>query len=779
MNERDTKKPRSAAEEQRRKKELHKKIVGRYHKLIYLSFIPVIMIWTAIASISLGERGQKWRALEANHKRTAELVASPNRGNIYAASGELLRISVPQYRMTFDFKSEAYLKMCGDSLERQPEALRQLAESSMRAIPKLRTIYKGGKDGNLLNRLRRLSQQEHRRGVDLYGYNITLDEYKRLYADSSLMYERRRDNKYQTSAFFRSLKSEARPLRRSPSGTSLDFVLGGVSDLLKDSVTQAHGGLEGYYNKFLAGGYGIKQRSYPTNRQIVIEKTAPTDGANLYTTFDMELQNVLDKAVMQRLEYFKAYSVTAAVMEVHTGRIVAMACKDRDSLFRIRDVASNHLFYDLLEPGSTAKTMSMMIALDEGFVTPSTTVDLGNRKLWTWVRGRAKRPISDHNVGVLTADEIIANSSNIGIAKLITNRYDSDPTAFVDKLLALGLDVDLGDKEYCNLFGVPRPRVYHPRDAYWQPIKLPGMSYGYDFELPPIYMLNFYSAVANGGKLMSPSLVDKVVASDGHIIYEHKPRVLKEQICKPSTIQALHKMLRETVTGKGGTARNLMNTEVSISGKTGTTRATGKSPSGKTIYLKDEHINSFCGFFPSETPRYAIYVNVNRAQHKPAGQRSSGVLAGEIALEVALADARRRNQVSFEQVVQTKAMCDSTALRLSGGKRESINNFAHKIGYGLKRGEGQPVTPFVVPNAAKDKSFYLTPVETSSTEVMPNLVGMSLEDAYCLLLSRGVKISVQGRGNVIEQSRKAGALLRPGDDITLYLGRGSRQISQN
>ncbi len=750
--------PPSVQENIEQNKRAHDKTVRRFYVVAWLFVVAAFVVWGRLYWIG-GVDGATWRKLERSHRPPKDIVEYPKRGNIYTATGELLRVSIPYYRMRFDFRADGYNELCSVNRCKEGEVLRTLADISFRNVPRLRKLDQVNTESALVQRWTVFSQKGFR-GADLYGYNLTFNEYEALRSDSLMYNYNKNGKKTSRSALYRALHSDKINIRNAPNGEMAKSILGSVHDRTRDSITVAVGGIEEYYNKYIAGSFGIKEQSFRTTRSTTIQKTPPIDGCDLYTAIDWTLQDVAEKALIGQIDSFQAYRGSVAVMEVSTGRIVAISNKERDLTTNQIKEGGNSIFLDLMEPGSTLKTASMAIALDDGLISPKETIDIGLSGNW-YYRGK---PIQDHNRGVLTYEEALANSSNIATAKMVVFGYEEHPDVFVQKLRALGFGIHLKSD-------IPRPStpvIHSPQSKGWDKLTLSRMSYGYAIQIPPIYILSFYNAIANGGRLMRPYIVDKIVSPKGEVILENKPTVLQSNIATPSTIEALQTMLRMVVTE--GTAKSLRTPIVAISGKTGTARYTEP----KYGYIKDEHVVSFCGYFPSENPRYTVYANIVRPQ-KPKGRPAAAPMAGSIVKAVAIADTQRRKQIKFDGM---KGNHSTSAPRLLSGRRTSTQDFSQQVGLNLRHIEKKGTTPYVS-TTLKDDTINLISITPQREEIMPSVIGMSASDAYYLLLNHGVSVRLRGRGEVKTQSKPAGSKIMKGESVTLYLTPIQRANEEN
>ena len=133
-------------------------------------------------------------------------------------------------------------------------------------------------------------------------------------------------------------------------------------------------------------------------------------------------------------------------------------------------------------------------------------------------------------------------SSNIGVSRLIDENYHNEPEKFVDGLYRIGIGQHLG----LPFVGMADPIIRRPNKDNWSATALPWMSIGYETQIPPISTVTFYNAIANNGKMVKPRLV-KAVQKDGEVIEEFPVEVLKEKICKESTLKDIRYILEKVV----------------------------------------------------------------------------------------------------------------------------------------------------------------------------------------------------------------------------------------
>ncbi len=513
-------------------------------------------------------------------------------------------------------------------------------------------------------------------------------------------------------------------------------------------------GLEGAYNKELSGEKGVRlvQRiagNYwmPVNDGNEVE---PVNGKDIVTTIDVNLQDVAHHALEQQLIKHGASHGTAVLMEVQTGDIKAIVNLKRNDANLCSEVF-NYAVAERTEPGSTFKLASLMVALEDGFVDINDSVDTGEGQINYY-----NHTVTDHHeggYGKITVKRAFEVSSNVAVSKIITQYYAENEEKFVNRLRRMSLNEPLG----VEIKGERAPYIKYPGDTLWSGISLPQMSYGYEVEQTPLQILTFYNAVANDGRMMRPRLV-KAIADHGQIVEEIEPEVMNNTICSKQTIEKAKEMLEGVV--ENGTARNLRSADYKIAGKTGTARIANKKY-GYRYQGKMSYQASFVGYFPADDPKYSCIVVV----HAP----TSGVYYG--------------NQVAGNVFKEIADKVYSTSLDLQSVNREQLaeNNFSvpySKNGYRKEMQEALAYLQVPVGNLGINSDWVATEKQDSvvrfynryvENKLVPNVKGMGAKDALYLLENLGLRVQVQGRGVVSQQSVLPGTRYNEGQQIILKL----------
>lgn len=403
-------------------------------------------------------------------------------------------------------------------------------------------------------------------------------------------------------------------------------------------------GIESYYNTVLEGTSG-RIVTAKDSRGRVLDSSYETvfdagEGNGIVLTIDSNIQGYLENALNRSLESTKADGVYGIVMDVKTGAVLAVSDKPDFDLNNPRELVEsintseldkfekgsqkyNEAFSALLyeqwssfcitetyEPGSTFKIFTASAAIEEGLVNLNTTHTCNGY------------------INVADRTYHCANNKSHGTQTLTTGLMNSCNTFFISVGQKLGVEKY---SQYYEAFGFTEktgidinneatPEYHKPENM--SVVNLASTSFGQTIKISPLQLITAACAIANGGKLMQPYLVDKVVDSDGNIISETEPTV-KRRVISESTASAVISMMESVV--ESGTGKNAYIPGYRVCGKTATAE---KLDDGTD---EDIYIASFLCFAPADDPQVAVLVGVDNA---PGPYRGGGVLAAPIAKEV-------------------------------------------------------------------------------------------------------------------------------------------------
>ena len=512
-------------------------------------------------------------------------------------------------------------------------------------------------------------------------------------------------------------------------------------------------GLEGAYRKELAGvsGKRLMQKIsgglwMPINDENEIE---PMDGYDIHTTINLNIQDVAENALLDQLKRHDAHHGCVILMEVETGEIKAIAnlSKDNDGDYY---EYYNYAIGESAEPGSTFKLPSLVVALEDGYIKLNDSIDAGNGS--AEFHGETMRDSKEGGHGKVSVEEAFAVSSNIGVMRIIEKYYANEPAKFINGLRRM----NLGDSIGIEIAGEGAPLIKDPSDKSWSLISYLWTSIGYEVKMTPLQILTFYNAIANNGKMMKPIFV-KRITDKSSVIREVDPQVINPRICSEKTVKQAQKLLEAVV--KEGTATNLKNANYTIAGKTGTARVAESSAGYGT---KITYQASFAGYFPADNPKYSCIVVVN-APNRSVYYASH--VAGPIFAEIA--DKVYATSINIHDELEPSTDFTSlTKIPVSkSGMQNDLNNVFEELNVKVESSNAE--NKWIVTQTGTDK------VEmgrrTIVENLVPNVKGMSAQDAVFILENAGLKVKLRGSGMIKSQSIIPGANIHRGQEIILEL----------
>jgi cell division protein FtsI (penicillin-binding protein 3) len=644
-----------------------------------------------------------------------EVTIEANRGNIYSADSKLLAVSVPYYDIRMDLTVE---DLTDDYFYSNINALSKELSNLFRDKPW--TEYKQG-----LVRARNQGAQYY-----LVKRDISFEQMK--IASGFPIFNRGR---YKSGVRF-----IEKSRRVKPNGYLASRTIGSVTQSEQGNTV----GLEGAYDEYLKGREGVKlyKRLEGDIYVPLFERNEldPEDGLDIVSTIDLNIQDVAEKALFKQLRKHNAKHGTAVLMEVETGEIKAIANLERRADGSYWE-SVNFAVGEGTVPGSTFKTASMMVAIEQGMFDMDDTVDIGNG-ITTYYdvkiedSGRENRKESG-KVSVKRAFEI---SSNVGITKLITSSYAGKESKFIKGLYDLGLNQKLD----LDILGEAEPFIKAPDHAGWSGISLPMISMGYEIALTPLQVLTFYNGIANDGKVMKPMFV-KEINHRGTNVRSFQPKVINSSLCSRSTLKQIHEMLCGVV--EQGTASNLSHKHFRIAGKTGTAQIPDKK-TGYRVKSNITYLAAFVGYFPADDPKYSCIVVVN----SPSNDIYYGnVVAGPVFWEIASKVYATKLEM-HEPVNRGSRPALAEAPYSKGGNYQDLKYLLREFNleYADISGKADWVT-----TQSEGEAVKLLPRQVSK-RLVPNVVGMGLKDAVFLLEQQGLRVHVNGRGTVRSQSLAPG-----------------------
>lgn len=659
------------------------------NKLYFISgcmFVFALMVVYNLTKIQF-VNGDSYRALA--EKRTLKDVVIPaNRGNVYSLNGNLLATSVPKYDIRIDLVTsttqnfEMFLGGLCDSLSN----------------------FNKSSKSELQKQLRKARENKNR--YFLLASNLDYSDYLRFRSFPLL----------KLGSFRGGLIVEQKTKRDYPLGGIAQRSIGYERMDTQGYITRV--GIDGAFGeKYLRGvnGKRLKQSIGKGQWKPIddFNQTEPKDGYDVYTTIDVNIQDIAHHALLEQLEIYKADHGSVVVMETKTGEIRAISNLGRNLEGNYYE-RLNYAIGESHEPGSTFKLMALAVALEDQKIDTTSIVDTKDGVLSFY--GNKVRDSKKGGYGKISVAEAFEVSSNTGVVSAVYEAYKKNPSLFVDGLYRMNLRDSLG----LALVGegksiIPDPRIKNNR---WSGIALQWMAYGYGVSFTPLQTLTFYNAIANDGKMVKPRFLKEVKAIDQSVeVFETE--VINAQICKPATVKKLQALLKNVVEKPHGTAHGLYSENFSMAGKTGTCQ--------KNYSSKDQlnYISTFSGYFPADSPKYSCIVVI----HEP--DKNVGYYGADVSGPV------------FKKIAQ-KIYTDAPSMDFI----DNINQTSEAV-------ENQFQAYYKLAQAA--------------TNIMPDLKGMPAMDAIAILENMGLKVTTIGDGIVEKQSLVSGQKVKPNTNIVLEL----------
>jgi cell division protein FtsI (penicillin-binding protein 3) len=696
-------------------------------KSIILRFGLLYIGIAALAVVILGKalylrivEGDQYEELVEEHTNK-DIVIDANRGDILAADYRKLACSVPTYRIHMDMRAHGLTD--------------EVFNANVDSLSYLLSRFYGDRSQAAFKSELKKARAEGKRYFMVHPRRISFTELKRI----------------QEFPIFRLGTNKGGFIPRKYENRKLPFgelAARTVGSLYAEKDLGGRYGLEMAYNNVLRGVPGVSTRTRVSGYWVDEEQIEPVDGHDVVTTIDIGLQDVAENALLQQLHAHQADHGCAILMEVETGKVRAIANLGQTNNGRyVEDY--NYAIGEVTEPGSTFKLASMIVALEDGVVKLTDSIETG--KGYCYFYDRRMNDSHRGGYGTLSVKEVFEKSSNVGISKIIFDNYRDDPRRYVDRLYSMNLKEPLG----LEIKGEKPPFIKYPGEKTWSGVTLPWMSIGYEIQQTPLQVLTFYNAVANNGKMVKPMFVESI-QHHGEVIKEIKPTVLNPSICSLETIEKVHELLVGVV--ERGTARNIKSDRYQIAGKTGTAQISNE----KTSYSDKKHQASFVGYFPADRPLYSCIVVVNAPSNNVY---YANVVAGSVFKEIAdrvYAQSYRNPDVETEYAVQLAQHQPYS----KGGRKEDLLTVFTEVGVMVK---GQELNAKWISASAQEHEVSLK-MKSFPEGIVPNVRGMGAKDAVMILENMGLKVSLKGVGAVREQSMTAGQSFKKGSTIYLRLG---------
>ena len=688
-----------------------KALIGRARIVGALLFLLAVLVFGKLIKVQYYDtfKGKTW--VEYSVKNDLKLDTIPAmRGNIYSNDNSLLATSLPYYYVGLDTK---------------------VADAS----------YFDTHINELANKLAATfgenSASEYKNKILRYR-NSKTKRYLRLKSREISHLDREKIKKW---PFFSKAKKggggkfETIYKRYKPYSPMADRTIGGTDP----KSGRGYIGVEASFDKKLEGKSGIGWvelveggMKIPVGDALNVQ---PEAGKDIYTTLDMNYQDMAEIALRKKLLETNANYGCVIVMEVATGEIRVMANLTKRGEGKYEE-DFNYALAGSADPGSTFKLPTMMALLEETKMNPDqVSVNTGGGSVR--FRGTTVDDSKRGGHGLLTATQVFEKSSNIGILLLMQRYFASKPDKYLQYLKQFHLTQPTG----IHMKGEKPPYIKDRASKLWSNYSLFWMSYGYEMAMTPLQTLAIYNAVANDGYWVRPMMVREIRSSE-KLEDKFEPYVDEKPLCSPETIKTMQKMLQGVV--DHGTATNIKSNLYKISGKTGTAQ---KLIAGR--YMPGKYYTSFAGYFPSDNPKYSAIVIIDTPQGSGAQYT---LYAGSIAAPVfkEVADRIYAYDVSIQTPVKDSIPEKSRDLKWAG-KSSDLKIISDE----LKLTPVPAGTDYATGTIVNKGKPRWAPLAVNSRDI-PDLQGLPMRDALYILENKGYRVSFKGSGKVVEQSLPPG-----------------------
>lgn len=660
--------------------------------------------------------GQDLKKL-AQDKHNKNGVLEANRGTIYDQNGHVLAQDANSYKIVAKLKGEKPVKDKED------------------AAKKIAGVLGTGEDEILATLNKDKSQVE----FGALGKNLTKEKKEQL-----------------ESLNIPGISFVTEKARVYPNGDFASYVLGYAKPDDK-GIAEGKFGLEESLDKYLRASNGSV--AYTGDRNGVSldggkqNVKPPKNGENVYLTIDQRIQGFLEDAMKAADQHYEPSMLIGLVADPKTGKILGMSSRPSydpnkgDIQYYLNDPIAN-----AYEPGSTMKIFTLAAAINEGVYNgqeyyQSGTYPVGNRK------------IKDHNLGAgwgsITFDEGVERSSNVAFAILGDQKLG--PDRFRQYIHKFGLD---------EKTGIDLPNEGENTIVFDQQIQQVTTAFGQGSTVTPMQLVQAATAIANGGKMMKPYTIDRIVDPlTNKVELEHKPEEVGQPVTK-ETAEQVRQLLERVVTSPKGTGNAYKIDGYSVGGKTGTAQI----PDGKGGYMtgKENYIFSFLGMAPMDDPQLIVYFAIKQPKLKdneygaqPLAEMFKSVTKNSLEyLKI------KPNQVkdSKKYVKEQQAVVPE----VTGKTMEEAKATLEKAKFRpiiVGEGKVKQQVPKATEKTLKGDRVFLV----GDKPLMPNIQGWALRDVMNLAKMLNLNLKPSGTGYVTEQSVAEGTPLQAGTELAVTL----------
>ena len=464
-------------------------------------------------------------------------------------------------------------------------------------------------------------------------------------------------------------------------------------------------------------------------------RTDLSDGNVIVLNIDRPIQYILEQALQEAVTSSRALNGSAIVMDPSTGEVLAMSSYPSFNPNRHGDFNAparrNRAILDIYEPGSTFKVVPFSAVLNEDLADVSESIDC---RVGTLRIGRKTYREAKRSFGLLNFSEVLAKSSNVGTIKLGLRLGDEKLHAYLKRF-------GLGEKTGIDLPGEQSGLLRPPTE--WSRISIGAISIGQEIGVTAIQMLRTVCAVANGGYLVTPQMVRRILTPDGNVLYEPQPT--KEPILRDETAAKMKEALHLVV--RAGTGRTAQLAGYSSAGKTGTAQ---KFVAGE--YSQSKFIASYVGFAPLQDPVLATIVVIN----EPRGKYYGGQVAAPAFKQI-----MERSLIHLRVPQDRPAEVDPTDSRKLDLELVSSDGVSIPDEQLPRESLEETVLTLIEGAASRHQSQAKITFETSAF-ALPDFLGLSLREVVRECTRLGLRLKILGSGLVVGQRPPSGSKVSKG-----------------
>ncbi|KHD89197.1 MAG: cell division protein [Bdellovibrio sp. ArHS] len=654
---------------------------------IVIIFVGILVLWSALilrAGYLQFLPNDRLNSLQ-NRQFQTKVTLQARRGAIVDSNGRDLAMSAAAYSLYADPKIIENRKLAAKKLAK---VLNQSYES----------VYAKIKDGNRrfvwIQRMLDQGAADEIKSWDIRGLSF-VEEWRRVYPNETLL--------AQTLGFL------------GIEGQGLE-------------------GLELGYNQLLAGNQkkvSVKRdaRGRPLINDGLMFIENP-EGSELRLTVDSELQYRLESELANAVSTFEADHAVGVILDAKTSAVLALASAPTFDVNKAMKAAAEHrrnkIVTDAFEPGSTMKTFVIAAALRDGLIQPNTKFycEKGSFKVGDRIIREAE---SKEKFEDLTVSEILAVSSNVGTTKIAFKMGS-------DKLRQGLLDFGFGQRLGVDLPGEARGMV---QALPWRQHLLSNISFGHGISATPLQIANAFAAIANGGVLNRPYIVQSIRDAETGELKEAEVKPIRRVLTAEQAAQM--RAMLVGVTTVGGTGGNARVDGFMVGGKTGTAQKV--NPNGRG-YLKGAYISSFGGFIPANDPKFVIYVAVDSPRKAYYGATVAAPLFARMA-----SYAVRKEGIAPLPIAEVSTV-DKKVRRIAAEPKPAVKIPVKEV---LTASELDKVT------------------EVMTGETVPNLKNLTTREVLRRINGQDLKVKFVGQGVVADTIPDAGSLLPESKEITVIM----------